>query len=72
MFRLAAGGRANRPGGDELEIGQIDRPAYDFAFRAISGNRAAIRATGTDVGAASQMAAHSWTLANFFIHWKWQ
>jgi hypothetical protein len=34
-FRLAPGRRTEAPDGDGLEISQIDRPAFDFADRAI-------------------------------------
>jgi hypothetical protein len=66
LCRLAADGRAQISDRDKLEIRQMDWPASDFACRAIWRNHAALRRIGTEVGAASQTAGHSRTLANFF------
>jgi hypothetical protein len=55
----------SHPGGEELEIGEIDRPAFDLAGRVIWVNHAALLAIGTEVDAASERAGHSWALANF-------
>jgi hypothetical protein len=60
-----AGGRAQASDGDELKINEIARHAFDLAGRVIWVNHGALLAVGTEVGATSQSAGHSWTLANF-------
>jgi hypothetical protein len=59
MFRLAASRSAKPSGGDELDISQIDRPAVDFAGRAIRGNQDALLGIGTEISATSETGGRS-------------